>query len=190
MAQLTVLEYLGEIHTAVVESGGPSGGGTSSATIAAGVDASIDINTIIAALSAIAAAPPLNAGATVTAVVNAINSAGDINTIISVLSSIATSISSAVNPPAENSFFGFLAFDATTSPQNFPLTDTSEIVVVNKGYQDVTIELTTTNNGAQPLIFPAGMVMTKSLRKSQGFITEITAYTASGASPVIINYSN
>jgi len=169
---------------------GGGGGGTSSATIASGIDASIDINTIIAALQAIASAPPLNAGGTTTAVINAINSAADINTIISRLTSIQGTVDNAVNPPAENSFFGSFGFEATTSPQNFSLTDVSEITVINKGYVDVTIDLVTTNNGAQPLVFPAGMVMTKTLRKSQGFITEITAYTASGASPVIINHSN
>jgi hypothetical protein len=185
-----IFELIAYLSLSIEDISGGGGGGTSAATIASGIDTSVDINSIIAALQAIAAAPPLNAGSTTTAVINAINNAADVITIISLLNNISTSTSSAVNPPAENSFFGSFGFEATTSPQNFSLTDTSEIMVINKGSVDVTIDLVTTNNGAQPLVFPAGMVMTKALRKSQGFITEITAYTLTGQAPVIINHSN
>lgn len=67
---------------------GGGGGGTSAATIASGIDASIDINTIIAALNAIALAPPLDSAGTSAAIITAINASSDIDTVIARLTAL------------------------------------------------------------------------------------------------------
>jgi hypothetical protein len=179
-------------------SGGGGGGSTTAMTISDGIGISTEIDAILTRLASLDTKALLQAD-----IVTAINSSVDIDAIITRLTSIdnkalsqaniqnaidassrmATinnSLNTLANPPAEVPVFG-----------KFSINNAREITVINKGFQDISLGISTTlNSSYQTLTFPAGLVLNMRLSAGQGRITSLRASTTTGTTPVIINYSN